>query len=85
MMNDFVPTRTALAEHHRAAHSAEQLSGKQVIVLGLVTGRSAAVLFLIFSCTSSNKSLSTMAGMLSGITISLKWFSPMYRLFVSSV
>ncbi len=45
MMNDLVSTRTALAEHHRAAHSAEQLSGKQVIVLGLVAGRSAAVLF----------------------------------------
>ena len=45
MMNDLVSTRTALAEHHRAAHSAEQLGGEQVIVLGLVTGRSAAVLF----------------------------------------
>ena len=44
MMNDLVSTRTALAEHHRAAHSAEQLGGEQVIVLGLVTGRSAAVL-----------------------------------------
>ena len=44
MMNDLVSTRTALAEHHRAAHSAEQLCGEQVIVLGLVTGRSAAVL-----------------------------------------
>ena len=44
MMNDLVPTRTALAEHHGAAHSAEQLGGEQVIVLGLVTGRSAAVL-----------------------------------------
>ena len=44
MMNDLVPTRTALAEHHRAAHSAEQLGGEQVIVLGLVAGRSAAVL-----------------------------------------
>ena len=45
MMNDLVSTRTALAEHHRAAHSAEQLGGEQVIVLGLVAGRSAAVLF----------------------------------------
>ena len=45
MMNDLVSTRAALAEHHRAAHSAEQLGGEQVIVLGLVTGRSAAVLF----------------------------------------
>ena len=44
MMNDLVSTRTALAEHHRAAHSAEQLGGEQIIVLGLVTGRSAAVL-----------------------------------------
>ena len=44
MMNDLVSTRTALAEHHRAAHSAEQLGGEQVIVLGLVAGRSAAVL-----------------------------------------
>ena len=47
MMNDLVSARTALAEHHRAAHSAEQLGGEQVIVLGLVTGRSAAV-FLDF-------------------------------------
>ena len=45
MMNDLVSTRAALAEHHRAAHSAEQLGGEQVIVLGLVAGRSAAVLF----------------------------------------
>ena len=45
MMNDLVSTRTALAEHHRAAHSAEQLGGEQVIVLGLVAGRSTAVLF----------------------------------------
>ena len=50
MMNDLVSTRTALAEHHRAAHSAEQLGGEQVIVLGLVAGRSAAVLldFLLY-------------------------------------
>ena len=27
MMNDLVSTRTALAEHHRAAHSTEQLGG----------------------------------------------------------
>ena len=40
-----IPARTALAEHHRAAHSAEQLGGEQVIVLGLVAGRSTAVLF----------------------------------------
>ena len=45
MMNDLVSTRTALAEHHRAAHSAEQLGGEQVIVLGFVAGRSATVLF----------------------------------------
>ena len=45
MMNDLVSTRTALAEHHRAAHSTEQLGGEQIIVLGLVAGRSAAVLF----------------------------------------
>ena len=44
MMNDLVSTRTALAEHHGTAHSAEQLGGEQVIVLGFVTGRSAAVL-----------------------------------------
>ena len=38
------------SEHHRAAHSAEQLGGEQIIVLGLVTGRSAAVLldFLLY-------------------------------------
>ena len=40
MMNDLVPTRTALAEHHRAAHSAEQLGGEQIIILGFVAGRS---------------------------------------------
>jgi len=45
MMNDLVSTRTALAEHHRAAHSAKQLGGEQIIILGLVAGRSAAVLF----------------------------------------
>jgi len=45
MMNDLVSTRAALAEHHRAAYSAEQLGGEQVIVLGLVAGRSTAVLF----------------------------------------
>mgnify|MGYP006965449896 CR=1 FL=1 len=45
MMNDLVPACAALAEHHRAAHSAEQLGGEQIIILGLVTGRSAAVLF----------------------------------------
>ena len=44
MMNDLVPACATLTEHHRAAHSAEQLGGEQVIVLGLVTGRSAAVL-----------------------------------------
>ena len=44
MMNDLVPACAALTEHHRTAHSAEQLGGEQVIVLGLVTGRSAAVL-----------------------------------------
>ena len=40
----------ALAEHHRAAHSAEQLGGEQIIVLGLVTSRSAAILldFLLY-------------------------------------
>ncbi len=32
MMNDLVSTRTALAEHHRAAHSAEQLGGEQIII-----------------------------------------------------
>ena len=45
MMNDLVSTRTALAEHHRAAHSTEQLGGEQIIILGLVAGRSTAVLF----------------------------------------
>ena len=44
MMNDLVPACAALTEHHRTAHSAEQLGGEQVIILGLVTGRSAAVL-----------------------------------------
>ena len=44
MMNDLVPACAALAEHHRTAHSAEQLGGEQIIILGLVTGRSAAVL-----------------------------------------
>ena len=44
MMNDLVPACATLTEHHRAAHSAEQLGGEQVIVLGLVTGRSATVL-----------------------------------------
>ena len=45
MMNDLVSTRTTLAEHHGTAHSAEQLGGQQIIVLGLVVGRRAAVLF----------------------------------------
>jgi len=44
MMNDLVPACAALAEHHGTAHSAEQLGGEQIIILGLVTGRSAAVL-----------------------------------------
>ena len=50
MMNDLVSTRAALAEHHRAAHSAEQLGGEQIIILGFVAGRSAAVLldFLLY-------------------------------------
>ncbi len=45
MMNDLVPACAALTEHHGTAHSAEQLGGKQVIVLGFVAGRSATVLF----------------------------------------
>ena len=45
MMNYLVSTSTALAEHHGTAHSAEQLGGEQIIILGFVAGRSAAVLF----------------------------------------
>ena len=45
MMYRLVPARATLAKHHRAAHSAEQLGGQQIIVLGLVVGRRAAVLF----------------------------------------
>ena len=44
MMNDLVPVCAALTEHHRAAHSTEQLGGKQVIVLCLSPGRG----FLVF-------------------------------------
>jgi len=44
MMNDLVSTRTALAEHHRSAHSAEQFGGQQIIVLSFVVGWGATVL-----------------------------------------
>ena len=45
MMNDLVSACSTLAEHHGTTHSAEQLGGEQIIILGLVAGRSAAVLF----------------------------------------
>jgi len=44
MMNDLVSACSTLAEHHRTAHSAEQLGGEQIIILGLMAGRSTAVL-----------------------------------------
>ena len=44
MVDVLIPARSALPEHHRTAHSTEQLGRQQIIVLRFVTSRSAAVL-----------------------------------------
>ena len=51
MVDVLISTRSALAEHHRSTHSAEQLGGEQVIVLRFVPSRSAAVLgdFILYT------------------------------------
>ncbi len=43
MVDVLISTRSALAEHHRATHSTEQLGRQQIIVLRFVPSRSAAV------------------------------------------
>ena len=43
MVDVLIPARSALAEHHRTAHSTEQLGRQQIIVLRFVPSRSAAV------------------------------------------
>ena len=44
MVDVLIPARSALPEHHRTAHSTEQLGRQQIIVLRFVPSRSAAVL-----------------------------------------
>ena len=44
MVDVLIPARSALSEHHRTAHSTEQLGRQQIIVLRFVPSRSAAVL-----------------------------------------
>lgn len=44
MVDNLVPAGAALAKHHGSAHSAEQLGGKQIIILRFVPGRGPAIL-----------------------------------------